>query len=225
MRRAAALLVASACVAGNNDVEPPAPASLVREGARPAVVRTGDLDGDGVPELVVSSVSEAAGEFGLPTPYLEVFAHREGEWRRVFDATGRAPEGEGAPEAMLEQASGEFAVGQAVEVLELADLAHDGASEIVVAISNAGATAGPLELWIVSMSRDGELRTEHYQRTERGGKVAVLGDRVGIEFAVYRKDDPGCCPSSFEVQMIGYDPDQDAIRVLERERRPLKASS
>lgn len=222
MRRAAALLVATACATGNGDVEPPAPATLVREGARPAITRTGDLDGDGTPEVVVSSVSEAPGDFGLPAPYLEVFAHRDGNWRRVFDATGHAPEGEGAPEAMLELASGEFAVGQAVEVLELVDLAHDGASEIVAAISNAGATAGPLELWIVSMSRDGGLRTEHYQRTERGGKVAIVGDRVGIEFAVYRKDDPGCCPSSFEIQMIGYDAEQDAIRVLERERHALK---
>jgi hypothetical protein len=122
---------------------------------------------------------------------------------------------------MLERAEGELAVGQVVDVLELVDLAHDGALELVAAISNVGATAGPLELWIVSMGTDRSLRTEYYMRTDRGGKVAVADKRVLIEFGVYRKGDPGCCPSSFEVRTIGYDPEADAIGVLDRERTRL----
>jgi hypothetical protein len=226
MRRAAALLILFGCVGGDGgdaDIEVPTARELVREGAQPSIVRRGDLDGDGVPELVMASVAETPSEFGLPAPYLEVFAHREGEWRRVFDATGHAPPGEGTPPAMLEPADEEFAVGQSVDVLEVADLAHDGASEVVVAILNVGATAGPLELWIVGMSPAGDLLTEYYMRTERGGKVAVSGDRVAIEFGVYRRKDPGCCPSSFEVRTIGYDPQEGAIRVLERERQPLRS--
>lgn len=225
MRRAAALLLlACSCVSGDGDVRPPDAASLVHDGARPSIVRRGDLDGDGVAELVVASVSEMPTTFGLPTPYLEVFAHRDDAWRRVFDASGNAPEGEGTPDAMLEAANAEFAVGQSVELLEVVDLAHDGALEIVTAISNVGATAGPLELWIVSMDEGDEMRAEYYMRTERGGKVAINGDRVAIEFAVYKRKDPGCCPSSFEVRTIGYDPEQHAIVTLNTERHPLEAS-
>lgn len=175
-------------------------------------------------ELVVASVSETPNTFGLPTPYLEVFALRDDAWRRVFDASGNAPAGEGTPDAMLEAANEAFAVGQSVELLELVDLAHDGTSDVIAAISNVGATAGPLELWIVSMDAGGALHADYYMRTERGGKVAINGDRVAIEFGVYKRKDPGCCPSSFEVRTIGYDPDQDAIVELNRERHSLKAT-
>jgi hypothetical protein len=215
------LLLASACVAGNGTAEPPPAEELVRDGARPTIVRRGDLDGDGTAELVIASASQTPSAFGLPTPYLEVFAAVDDDWRRVFDASGHAPPGEGAPGSMLAPQDEELAVGQTIEVLELTDLARDGAPEMVAAISNLGATAGPLELWIVSMGADGSLRTEYYMRTERSGKVAVTGDRVAIEFGVYRKKDPGCCPSSFEVRTIGHDPQTGAIGVLERERTRL----
>ena len=221
MRRAAALLLASACVAGNGSAEPPPAADLVRDGARPTIERRGDLDGDGGVELVVASASRDPGAFGLPTPYLEVFAAVDGDWRRVFDASGNAPPGAGAPGSMLAPQDQELAVGQAMEVLELADLARDGTPELVAAIANVGATSGPLELWILSMGPERALGTEYYMRTDRGGKVAVAGDRVLIEFGVYRKDDPGCCPSSFEVRTIGHDPEREAIRVLDRERTSL----
>ena len=214
MRRAAALLLASTCVAGGSDPAPPSSESLVRPGARPVISRSGDLDGDGGPELVVASVSEAPNSFGLPTPYLEVFDHRDGEWRRVFDATAQAPPGDGTPAVMLQPAEEGFASAQSVTVLELVDFAGDGSSEIVVAVSNVGATAGPLELWIVSMH--GEPRTEYYVRTERGGNVGVGGERVTLEFGVYRRKDPGCCPSVLERRTIGHD--GDAIVTLERER-------
>ena len=215
MRRAAALLVASACVAGGGAAEPPSPESLGRPDAHPVLSRTGDLDADGGPEVVVASVSDAPTSFGLPTPYLEVFGHREGRWRRVFDASGQAPPGDGTPSVMLQRAEEGFASGQSINVLELVDFAGDGSSEIVVAVSNAGATAGPLELWIVSM--DGEPRTEYYVRTERGGNVAVEGEQVTLEFGVYRRDDPGCCPSILERRTIGHD--GQWIVTLDRERR------
>jgi hypothetical protein len=217
-----ALLLACSCGAGGAGPEPQDAAGLVRDGTRPAIVRRGDLDGDGVVELVVASVSEKPSTFSLPTPFLEVFAHSGDAWRRVFDATGHAPEGAEAPGPMLEAADEGFAVGQTVELLELADLEHDGSSEIVTAVSNVGATAGPLALWVVSMDRDDVLHTEYYSRTERGGKVALRGDRVAIEFGVYKRNDPGCCPSSFEIDTIGYDPDRGVIRVLERERHRVE---
>ncbi len=215
MRRAAALLLASACVATGPEPHPPQPGHLVRPDARPAVSRSGDLDADGNNELVVASVAEAPATFGLPTPYLEVFDFRDDEWRRVFDATGNAPPGEGAPAVMLQRAEEGFASGQSINVLELVDFAGDGSSEIVVAVSNAGATAGPLELWVVSM--DGEPRTEYYVRTERGGNVAVQSEQVTLEFGVYRRDDPGCCPSILERRTIGHE--GEGIVTLDRERQ------
>jgi hypothetical protein len=225
MRRVAALfLVACGCVGGNGDAEPPPAGSLVREGTKPAIVRTGDLDGDGAPELVASSVGEEAGPSGFGAPYLEVFAAEDDRWTRVFDGTTQAPPGPGTPDTMLQPQTGEFAVGQAVDVLELADLHGDGSLELVAAVATFGASAGPVELWIVEMTPAKDFRTAFYMSTERGGQVAVERDRVAIEFGVYRKNDPGCCPSSFEVRTIGYDPDQDAIVVLERERRPAETA-
>jgi hypothetical protein len=223
MRRAATVfLLACGCVGGNGDAEPPPAASLVREGTKPAVVRSGDLDGDGVAEVVVASVGEESGPSGFGAPYLEVFAAEDDRWMRVFDGATQAPPGSGTPETMLQPQTGEFAVGQAVDVLELADLDGDGSLELVAAVATFGASAGPVELWIVEMTQARDFRTEFYMSTERGGQVAVDEDRVSIEFGVYRKNDPGCCPSSFEVRTIGHDPDQDAIVVLERERRPAE---
>ena len=179
------------------------PGTLVRPGTTPVLVRSGDLDGDGDDELVIASASEERSSFGLPVPHLEVFATRGSEWARVFDATGAAPPGEGAPPSMLEP-PGEFAVGQSVPFLELVDFHEDGTPEIVAAISNAGAGEGPLELWIVGASADLRMRTVFYRRTARGGQVDVTAaNAILLEHGVYRKRDPGCCPSVTETLTIG----------------------
>ena len=222
MRRAAALLLASACVAGGGDAAPPPAESLVRPGSRPLETRTGDLDGDGVPEIVIASVSSSTNTFGLPTPYLEVFARREEQWRKVFDATETELDGEGMPAVMLQPATEGFASPQTVEVLELVDFQHDATEEIVVAISNVGATAGPLELWIISMEGEEPL-AEYYVRTKRGGSVGVGEGRVTLEFGVYRKKDPGCCPSILETRTIGFSPESGTITTLELERGRARA--
>ena len=225
MRRAVALALACACCVGEGDtVAVPPPAQLVREGARPVIDRRGDLDGDGTPEVVLVSLSEDPQSFGLPTPYLEVFAYRDGAWRRVFDATTNAPAGEGTPVTMLEASMEGFASGQTVDEVELVDLAGDGSKELVVVVTNLGATAGPLDLWVVSMSSADQLRAEYYLRTDRGGQVTIAEGRVVIEFGVYRRNDPGCCPSTIETRTIGYDPATDGIGVLERDRRRTRAA-
>ena len=197
----AALLVATACPA-DAPAAPPDPSALVRPGAAPVLVRSGDLDGDGNDELVIASASEEPSEFGLPVPYLEVFAEGEAGWERVFDASGHAPPGAGAPGEML-QTAGDFAVGQSIQTLELADLLADGSPEIVVAVANAGAAEGPVELWVLGAEPGPELRTDLYRRSARGGRVEVLGDTVTFEYGVYRKRDPGCCPSVTETLTIG----------------------
>jgi hypothetical protein len=194
----------------------PGAESLVRQGAEPVAIRYGDLDGDGVEEVVLSSASRQPDDLGLPTPYLEVFDYRRGEWRRIFDATGDAPQGEGVPGRMLEPAGAGFA--QSVHVLDLVDFAGDGSPQIVAAIASAGATAGPLELWVVSVRADGAFITEFYESSSRGGRLDVLGDTLRFEFGVYRKRDPGCCPSLIETQTIGFAPLSGRIEVLERTR-------
>lgn len=205
--------VAVACAEG--PAAPPPAASLVREGARPTIVRVGDLDGDRTPEVVVTSVAEGAG--GLGTPYLEIFRRQGDEWLRVFDATGQAPPG--PPETPSEMlAAGSGFVAQSVHVLELVNFRADGTPEVVAAVASAGATAGPVELWILSMDGAGGIRTEFYEGTERGGEVTVHGGGLSFRFPVYRAGDPGCCPSRTETQEIGHDPAEGRIVVLERDR-------
>jgi len=210
-----------ACQAEVGGPGPPPPAPppdrLVRPGATPVETVAGDLDGDGVEEVVISSASVAADDLGIAPPYLEVFDVRDGRWARVFDATGSAPPGGEAPPQML-AASGAGFAGQSVQTLEVVDFAGDGRPEMVVGIANFGATAGPLELWIVSMGDGVRLATELYRATARGGEILVEGDRLRFEYAVYRRRDPGCCPSQRAVETIGWDPADGAIEVLSRRR-------
>jgi hypothetical protein len=227
MSRPGLLLVAAltattlACQAEVGGPGPPPPAPppdrLVRPGATPVETVAGDLDGDGVEEVMISSASVAADDLGIATPYLEVFDVREGRWARVFDATGSAPPGGGAPPDMLAAAGAGF-VGQSVQTLEVVDFAGDGRPELVVGIVNFGATAGPLELWIVSMTERGNLATELYRATERGGEIRVEGDLLRFAYGVYRGRDPGCCPSQRAVETIGWD--GEGIEVIALRRSP-----
>lgn len=193
---------------------PPPPERLVRPGATPADTVLADLDGDGTDEVVISSVSSEVGDLGIATPFIEVFDVREGRWTRVFDATGSAPSGAGAPPSML-SAEAEF-VGESVDYLAAVDFAADGRPELVVGILNFGATAGPLELWVVSMDDGGDLATVLYRATVRGGLISIEGDRLRMEYGVYRRRDPGCCPSRFAVETIGWNPAAGRIEVLSR---------
>jgi hypothetical protein len=196
----------------------PPPSTLVPDGARPTAIRLGNIDRDAPREAVVASVSSTPGASGIPPPHLEAFDPRSGGWRRVLDGGGPAPPGPpGTPERIL-RGDGGF-VAQSIPVVELVDFEGDGAREIVVAVASAGATSGPVELWI--MSADGDFRTKFYEATERGGEVTVDGGRLTFEFPVYRRGDPGCCPSRLETQTIGFDPGAGRIEVLERRRTPL----
>jgi hypothetical protein len=223
---AVSVLLSVAAVAGVLLFRDPGPGDLppseelVRQGARPLTTRYGDLDGDGLQEIVIASVSEEVPETGLPTPYLEVFDHRDGDWVRVFDGTGHAPPGaDGTPETMLQPAGQEF-VGQSISVLDVVDFEGDRTPEVVAAVTNAGATAGPLDLWIVSMTPDGRLQTEFFETTSRGGRVDIAGSRLFFEYGVYRPDDPGCCPSLIQFETIGFDRAAGRIRVVESSRIP-----
>jgi hypothetical protein len=198
-------------------IRPPNVRSLLRQDTVATLSRTVDLDGDGVPEVVLASRSALFAHFQLPAQYLDVYAHRGGSWRRILDGTAQAPPGTGAPDRMLDTPGPEL-VSRLVDSIQVVDLAKDGAPEVAVGILTAGAGEGPLELWILSME-DGGLRTEYFVRTTRGGQVVPEGNRIILEFGVYRPQDAACCPSRLERQVIGYDQATGSIGLLERTRR------
>jgi hypothetical protein len=207
--------------AGDDVVRPPPVKSLLRPETVDTLARTADLDGDGIPEIVVASRSTLFGQFQFPAQYLDVFAYREGSWRRILDGTMEAPPGAAAPGRLLDSPGMEL-VSRLVDSVQIVDLAGDGASEVAVGILTAGAGEGPLELWVLSM--DGELRTEYFVRTTRGGEVFLEGDRIVLEFGLYRPQDPACCPGRIERQVIGYDQATESIGLLERTRRKATQS-
>lgn len=226
---AAALMIAvavgSGCTSGSRATSsppppPPSPEDLVRDGYRPVIVRSADLDGDGVAEIAVASVSEAVDELGLAAPALEVFDVRNDRWVRVFDAGAGAPPGSGVPPVMLVPPDGSF-VSQSVDTLETVDFAGDGSPELVAGILNFGATAGPLEVWVLTVGAAGGLATEFYEASARDGGLEVRGDRLRFEFGVYRKRDPGCCPSRIAVQTIGWNARSGRVEVLDETRSPV----
>jgi hypothetical protein len=202
--------------AGEDVVRPPSVKSLLRPDTVETLSRTADLDGDGIPEVVVASRSTLFGQFQFPAQYLDVYAYREGSWSRILDGTMEAPPGGGAPGRLLDTPGAEV-IGRLVDSVQIIDLAGDGAPEVTVGILTAGAGEGPMELWVLSM--DGELRTEYFVRTTRGGQVSLEGDRIVLEFGLYRPQDPACCPGRIERLVIGYDQATASIGVLERNRR------
>jgi hypothetical protein len=82
----------------------------------------------------------------------------------------------------------------------------------VVGVLSIGATAGPLEVWVISMS-DGAFRTEFYDKTERGGRVTVERQALVLEYGVYEPGDPGCCPSGLARERVAWDESLDRIAV------------
>lgn len=204
--------------AGEAVVRPPSVKSLLRPETVDTLSRTADLDGDDIPEVVVASRSTLFGQFQLPAQYLDVYAYREGSWKRILDGTMEAPPGDGAPGRLLDR-PGVGIISRLVDGVHIVDLAGDGAPEVAVGILTAGAGEGPLELWVLSM--DGELRTEYFVRTTRGGDVFLEGDRIILEFGLYRSHDPACCPGRIERQVIGYDQATGSVGLLERTSRKV----
>jgi hypothetical protein len=174
----------------------------------------GDLDGDGVQDIVVASVAgQSTGS--LPQAYVDVFLyHGNGTWKRGWAATGPAPAGvDGAPASVLER--GPSALGQQVDFLALVDTRGDGTPELGIGVLNVGAGPGPLDVWVIGFGPGGPS-TEFWEQTMQGGVLLAAGNTLQLQAPSFGPDDPSCCPSRIEHQTIGFDPGADAVRVLHR---------
>jgi hypothetical protein len=183
-------------------------------------VKYGDLDGDGVEDIVVASVSKHGGA-AAPQPFVDVFLFDgNGHWPRAWEATGPAPPGAvGAPVSVVLPA-GATSLHQEVDTLGLVDTRGDGTAELVVGVLNLGAGPGPLDVWVIGFGPGGPV-TEFWEETQQGGVLLTAGDTVRLQTPSFGPDDPSCCPSRIEHQTIGYDPSSNSVRVLERSFTPV----
>lgn len=188
--------------------------SLLRPGAVQIRTVYGDLDGDGIEEIVLHSVArEPAPGSVVPQPFLDVFAFRDGDFVWVFDATGPAPDGAEHPEAMIR--SDDPFVAQQVDFLELVEFRPFLPPSLVVGVVVIGASVGPLDVWVLALGADG-LVTEFFEATQRGGRLTLDDFTLLLETGRYAPADPGCCPSRIERQRIGVDPATGRIAILSR---------
>lgn len=185
-----------------------------RQGTREVRRVGGDLNGDGTDEVVVQSESTTEDEFGRSQPYVDAYA-REGEgWTRILDA--QTYEIDGGP-ILVEE---DF-ISQGVSLLDFIDFARDDTPELVVAIANFGASAGPIDLTVLSWDT-GPMTTEFTFSTERGGEVSVReGLQIVAESGIYDEDDAGCCPSKQGRWIIGYDEESKTIGIVEKTETPV----
>lgn len=188
--------------------------SLLRPGTEEVRTVYGDLDGDGIEEIVVHSVARGPGPGSIvPQPFLDVFAFRGSGFVTVFDATGPAPDGVDHPATLIR--SDDPFVAQQVEFLELVEFRPERPPSLVAGVVVIGASTGPLSLWVLAMDAEGFV-TEFFETTQRGGIITEDGATVLLDTGRYAPADPGCCPSRIEHQRIGLDPATGAIAILER---------
>ncbi|HXJ66360.1 MAG TPA: hypothetical protein VNN79_21570 [Actinomycetota bacterium] len=195
------------------------PASLARPGTTPVHVLYGDLDGDGVEDIVLDSVERGGGP--VPQSYLDAFLYDgKGAWQRAWSATDPAPPGDpSAPAAVLQQAA-PGSVSQDVDFLALVDTAGDGSSELAVGVLNLGAGPGPLDVWVIGFGPDGPS-TEFWEETVQDGTLLAGANELRLQTPWFRPSDPACCPSRIEHQTIGFDPASKRVRVLHRTFTPV----
>jgi hypothetical protein len=196
--------------------------SLLRPGTRVLKAMYGDVDGDGVEDIVLASIETSPPPGAvMAQAYLDVYRYDgEGGWPRAWEASAPAPPGNPqAPDSVLEKAE-PGAVSQQLDFLALVDFRGDGSSELVVGVLNVGAGPGPLDVWAVRFGPEGAVN-DFWEQTTQGGVLVAAGDTVKLQTPSFEDGDPACCPSSIEHQTIGYAKAADRIKVLERTFTPV----
>jgi hypothetical protein len=198
--------------------EPPDPRqipvqSLLRPGTSADQVLYGDMNGDGLDEIVLVSHDQTAPASGGPAqPFLDVFGFAGTRYQKVLDATTIAPPGGDHPLRVIDATNPEFN-SQAVTFTGLVDFQAEGAKDLVTGVEVEGAGAGPLSVWVIGM--DGaSFVTDFFEQTTRGGTLLTVGDTVRLETGKFGPNDPGCCPSRISHQVIAFDPGRNEIRVV-----------
>jgi hypothetical protein len=195
--------------------------TLLRPGTRELKVLYGDLDGDGVEDIVLASV-EAHPPSGavMAQTYLDAYRYDGRGWPRAWEATEPAPPGNPeAPDSVLARPDA-GSVSQQLEFLSLIDMAGDGSADLVVGVLNVGAGPGPLDVWAIAFGPEGAVN-EFSESTVSGGVLVAAGDQLRLQTPSYRPSDPACCPSRIEHQTIGFDPAAGKVRVLHQSFTPV----
>jgi hypothetical protein len=116
--------------------------------------------------------------------------------------------------------AGPATLGQQIDSLALVDMAGDGSPELTVGVLNQGAGPGPLDVWVIGFGT-GHPATEFWEQTVQGGILLAAGTTLRLQAPSYGPDDPSCCPSRIEHQIIGFDSTTGTIRVLHRSFTPV----
>lgn len=165
----------------------------------------GDLDGDGVQEIVVHAV-KPVGDGPAKDQVVDVLAWSNDEWTTLFagDAAPLGASGMDVPDAVLRPATRHS--GQWIDLLRLVDVDMDTHSDLVLSVGSFGASEGPTELWVISFA-DTSPRALFYEASTIGGSVSVRGSSLIFSTDFYAASDPPCCPSAGNMQTIRWDQD------------------
>ncbi|MFL5799223.1 MAG: hypothetical protein ACJ77A_14985 [Actinomycetota bacterium] len=207
---------------------PPAPdprsidiQTLLRPGTQVLHVIYGDVDGDGVDDLVLASaVAEPPPGALMAQSYLDVFRYDGQGWPRAWEATEPAPPGNPDSPASVLAEPEPAAVSQQIDFLNLIDMAHDGSAELAVGILNVGAGPGPLDVWVIGFGPEGAVN-DFSESTTAGGVLVAAGDQVKLQAPDFQPGDPACCPSRIDHQTIGFDAAKGRVRVLHETFTPV----
>lgn len=115
----------------------------------------------------------------------------------------------------------EVELGREPSVVRCRDLSRDGARDALFAIASGG-TAGNTNWGILLGRRDGG--PERLALYREGYKIALAvtaGDPEVLQ-PVYRRDDPNCCPSSFEVRRYHWTGERFRLRSRQRTKTAPK---
>jgi hypothetical protein len=102
------------------------------------------------------------------------------------------------------------------------DLTGDGRPDALVPVT-AGPAAGIVAYYVYAAEADGTVRDVFPVNAVYRARVALRGRRLVETLPIYRRADPGCCPSA--VQTTVYRWDGTGLAVQARSRDPVRRGS